>query len=101
MPAAPAIRPSLLRVEEIAAIRVRQHMRQLGLTQLELARAAGVSSAVVWHIIWAQGTVTLKTLQRIAVALEVDASELLQAVTSRELDEYRALASRPPRPLGC
>lgn len=50
---------------------------QLGLSQQELAKAAGVAQSSIHYIETGQKSPTTRTLQKLAAALGVPASELL------------------------
>lgn len=57
------------------------HRKSVGLSQENLAKRAGISRAYIGHIENARHSVSTDTLEKIAVALSVDAVELLSPLT--------------------
>jgi transcriptional regulator with XRE-family HTH domain len=58
-----------------------KHRKNVGLSQESLAKAAGVSRAHMGRIENTRHAVNIDTLEKIAVALDVDAAALLQPLT--------------------
>ena len=60
--------------------RIREIRQDKGISQTELARKAGVTRATIWKLESGEDeTTTTRTLLKIALALNVDASELFSA----------------------
>jgi len=57
---------------------IMNHRKSVGLSQENLAKRAGVSRAYIGHIENARHSVSSDTLEKIAVALNLDAVELLR-----------------------
>lgn len=62
--------------------RVRQHRRDLGLTQEQLAEKAGMHFTYIGSIERGQRNVSLVNILRIAKALKVDPGDLLRGLRS-------------------
>lgn len=60
-------------------IKIKEIREKKGITQLELAEQAGITQVYLSYIENGHKTPTLKTLQKLAKALEVDIGELIQA----------------------
>ena len=57
-------------------MRIKELLKEKGVTQKELAKRMGISDGAVSQILGGQYSPKLDTLQRIAQALEVDVAEL-------------------------
>ena len=66
-----------MKLRELIAQNIIKHRKGLGLSQEHLAKCAGVSRAYIGHIENKRHSVTLDTLEKIAVALDVDTVDLL------------------------
>ncbi|MGE5585793.1 MAG: helix-turn-helix domain-containing protein [Bacillota bacterium] len=62
--------------------KVKTLREQLGLSQQELAKAAGVAQSSIHYIEMGRKSPTTRTLQKLAAALGVPASELLDESSS-------------------
>lgn len=65
------------------ALALRALLEQRGLTQIQLARLAGVDAGTVGHLLHG-GHCTTETLLKLAKALEVDLADLVTAPGGRE-----------------
>ncbi len=66
-----------MEIKKRFGLAVREHRNRLGVSQEELAMRIGADQAYVSRIEAGQMNVTLETVEQIAVALHVDASDLL------------------------
>lgn len=79
----------------IVGTRIRQHRHQLGVTQTDLARRAGISPSYLNLIEWNKRSVPSRLLSRISAALGVTV-ETLDGATERRLhDELMEIAHLP------
>lgn len=76
-----------------------QRLNQLGISQAEMARRAGIDKSELTRILSGKRNPTLRTLERMARALEVSASDLLssqpEGAPLRERPEPFNVAGRP------
>jgi transcriptional regulator with XRE-family HTH domain len=70
-----------MKLRERIAQNIMKHRKIVGLSQEKLAKCAGISRAYIGHIENARHSVSVDTLGKIAVALDVDAVELLRPLT--------------------
>ena len=70
-----------MKLRERFARNVMNYRKNLGLSQENLAKAAGVSRAHMGRIENTRHAVNIDTLERLAVALDVDAAALLQPLS--------------------
>ena len=68
-------------LKEVMAVNLRRLRHAKGMTQEELAERAGLSARYVGGIERADVSASVTVLGRIAAALEVEATELVRAVT--------------------
>lgn len=73
--------------------RVRELRLKSGLNQPELAAAAGVSAQYLWRIEDGRQNLSLRTMSRLAIALGVPMSALLEGIDASR----QSLAKRPYR----
>ena len=64
-------------LNRILAVRVKECMKALDLTQWRLAALAGVDERTIRRIVRGDGA-RLETIERVAIALHVEATSLLQ-----------------------
>lgn len=86
-------------LEKTLARRLREVAEEKGKPLYIVAELAGFSRPAFWAILKREASPTLKTVQRLAAALEVDPLELLQpeAAPPRPTTKYRARRKRPTR----
>jgi transcriptional regulator with XRE-family HTH domain len=65
-------------LRERVAKNIMDRRKSVGLSQENLAKCAGISRAYLGHIENARHSVSADTLEKVAVALDVDAMELLR-----------------------
>lgn len=70
-----------MKLRERFARNVMEHRKNIGLSQENLAKAAGVSRAHIGRIENTRHAVNIDTLEKIAVALDIDAAALLHPLT--------------------
>ena len=70
-----------MNLRERVAKNICDRRKSVGLSQENLAKCAGISRAYIGHIENARHSVSTDTLEKIAVALNVDAVELLSPLT--------------------
>jgi transcriptional regulator with XRE-family HTH domain len=58
-----------------------KHRKSVGFSQENLAKCAGVSRAYIGHIENTRHSISLNTLEKIAVALDIDTLDLLRPLT--------------------
>ena len=73
-----AVSPQECALVEVFAVNLRKRRTALGLTQEELAEAAGVHRTYVGMLERAEKNVTIYNIERIAIALGVEPASLLK-----------------------
>lgn len=73
-------------IRDVLARNLRLYRQQRGLSQEELAHKAGIDRTYVSALERCVYGVTIDVLDRLAVALEVEAADLLQRAGPREAD---------------
>jgi transcriptional regulator with XRE-family HTH domain len=76
---------------------IRRHRERLKHTQEGFAALAGVDRAYYGQVERGKQNLTLRNLQRIALALGVPASRLLRQSEGLDLNRARQVKPRPPR----
>jgi transcriptional regulator with XRE-family HTH domain len=74
-----AVRPNKCRLLAVFATNVRAHRERLGLSQEELAERAGVHRTYIGMLERREKNVTIYNIERIADALRIKASALLES----------------------
>ena len=72
----------VMKLRERIAQSIIKHRKSVGLSQENLAKCAGVSRAYIGHIENTRHSVSLDTLEKIAVALDVDAADLMRPLVN-------------------
>lgn len=67
-----------MNLRERVAKNIMDRRKSVGLSQETLAKCAGISRAYIGHFENARHSVSTDTLEKVAVALDVDAMELLR-----------------------
>ena len=70
-----------MKLRERIAQNILKLRKSAGLSQENLAKCAGISRAYIGHIENARHSISTDTLEKIAMALDVDAVELLLPLT--------------------
>ncbi len=84
-------------LEKTLARRLRELAEQKGKPLYIVAELAGFSRPAFWAILNQQASPTLKTVQRLAAALEVEPLELLQGVPASTKPRVKYKAARKKR----